>query len=256
LIPNTKTLFRINRQSKSPLYNLIEENFHELIGSDQLKTGETIPSEWELSELYSVSRLTVRHALGNLVRQGWLNRRQGVGTFVAKPPLTRIAPSRLSFTEQMRAIGRVPSSRQFYIRVIPASREVAGHLKLAEGDPVIEIRRLRLADDEPIMLETTCLSQARFPGINSLSDFSNTSLYEFLSSHYQIIVAATDQTLTPVLLSESEARDLETRPRTPAIFSEIEAFASEGDPIEYSRSVTPGDKSKFYFRFRRGEKSL
>jgi GntR family transcriptional regulator len=256
LIPKTKTLFRINRQSKSPLYNLIEENFHELIGSDQLKTGEAIPSEWELSELYSVSRLTVRHALGNLVRQGWLNRRQGVGTFVAKPPLTRITPSRLSFTEQMRAIGRVPSSRQFYIRVIPASLEVAGHLKLAEGDPVIEIRRLRLVDDEPIMVETTCLSQARFPGINNLSDFSNTSLYEYLSSHYQIIVAATDQTLTPVLLSEREARDLETRPRTPAIFSEIEAFNSEGDPIEYSRSVTPGDKSKFYFRFRRGENSL
>lgn len=106
------------------------------------------------------------------------------------------------------------------------------------------------------MLEITYLSQARFPGINSLTDFSNASLYEYLSSHYQTIVAATDQTLTPVLLSKSEARDLETRPRTPAIFSEIEAYTSEGVPIEYSRSVTPGDKSKFYFRFRRGENSL
>jgi GntR family transcriptional regulator len=253
LIQNPKVLFRINHQSKSPLYNLIEENFHELISSEKLKTGDAIPSEWELSELFNVSRLTVRHALGNLVRQGWLNRRQGVGTFVAKSPLTRLAPSRLSFTEQMRAVGRVPSSRQFYIRVIPATLEVASHLKIAEGDPVIEIRRLRLADGEPIMLETTYLSQARFPGINSLSDFSNTSLYEYLSSQYQINVAATDQTLTPVLLSESEAKDLDSRPRTPAIFSEIEAFTGEGVPIEYSRSITPGDKSKFYFRFRRGE---
>ena len=79
--------------------------------SNQLQPGDTVPPEWELAELYGVSRLTVRRALDDLVRQDWLNRRQGVGTFVSRPAVTAISPSQLSFTQEMLAIGRRPSSR-------------------------------------------------------------------------------------------------------------------------------------------------
>ncbi len=159
---NPKQLYKINRQSRLPLYDLIEQNFRELILNGQLKSGDSVPSEWELSDLYGVSRLTVRHALDDLARQGWLNRRHGVGTFVSKPAIARIAPSKLSFTEQMRAIGRVPSSRQLDVRTIPATPKVASSLELQEGDPVFEIRRVRLADGKPILLETSYLSQKGF----------------------------------------------------------------------------------------------
>src|SRR5512139_4030885 len=99
-----KDLFKISRQGKSPLYNLIEQNLREIILRGQLNRGESIPSEWELADLYGVSRLTVRNALENLRRQGWLVRRHGVGTFVAYPTVTEISPNKLSFTEQMRSI--------------------------------------------------------------------------------------------------------------------------------------------------------
>ncbi len=250
-MPGNKDLFRINRKAKQPLYDLIEDNFRELITSGVLSSGNSIPSEWELSDLYGVSRLTVRRALDDLARQGWLERRHGVGTFVSHPTVTHIAPSKLSFTEQMRSIGRLPSSKLVHIRIIPAEAGLAARLKLQEGESVIEIMRVRLADAEPILLETTYLSQSRFPGLEQTEELAYASLYEMLGSHYQTYVTAMDQILEPVLLTRSEAKYLEAQVGAPAIKSEVVALTREGDPIEYSWSVTRGDKCKFFFSFRR-----
>ena len=245
--------FKINHLSKAPLYDLIEQNFRELILSGQLKAGELIPPEMELSERYEVSRLTVRHALDNLARQGWLKRRPGVGTFVAIPVGTRITPSKLSFTEQMRSVGRVPSSRQIEIQIVPARQEIAAALSLVEGEPVVEICRVRLADGEPVLLEAAYLCQRRFPEITKESDFSDVSLYEMLGSKYQAEVVSMDQTVEPVLLDERQASYLKARAGEPAILSEVIAYSAEGEPLEYSWSVTRGDRCKFFFHFRRGE---
>lgn len=248
-----KDLFRINHRTKLPLYELIEQNFRELITGGRLQSGNAIPSEWELADLYGVSRLTVRRALDDLSRQGWLERRHGVGTFITNPTVTQITPNKLSFTEQMRAIGRKPSSHLVHIQVIPAVAELAARLKLQEGDPVIEIMRVRLADGEPVLLETTYLSQKRFPGLEQADELAHASLYETLGARYQTSVASMDQILEPVLLSKSEAKYLEAQVGTPAIKSEVLALTTNGDPIEYSWSVTRGDKCKFFFSFRRGE---
>jgi GntR family transcriptional regulator len=248
-----KDLFKINRQDKAPLYDLIEQNLRELILGGHLDVGQHVPSEWELADLYGVSRLTVRNALDNLTRQGWLVRRHGVGTFVASPKITEITPSKLSFTEQMRAIGRMPSSRLVSLRVVPASAEVANMLKLEQGEPVVEIVRVRLADDEPILLETSYLSQKRFPGLEHAIELITCSLYEWLAEHYQTSVAMMDQTLEPVLLSEVQAEQLETQAGSPAMLSKVLAYSALSEPIEYSWSVTRGDQCRFYFSFRRAE---
>jgi len=248
-----KELFKINRESKLPLYDQIEQNFRELISEGKLLPGDVIPSEWELSELYGVSRLTVRRALDNLAHHNWLNRRQGVGTFITNPSVASISPSKLSFTEQMRSIGRQPSSRLISIQVVPANAEVANQLMLQEGDSVVEIRRVRLADNKPILLEASYLSQARFRELETATALANSSLYEYLSKHYQTTIVEMVQTLQPILLAESESQYLEAQAGSPAIYSEVVAYSNEGDPVEYCWSVTSADKSKFYFRFRRGE---
>jgi GntR family transcriptional regulator len=251
----TKELFKINRLDKSPLYDLIEQNLRELILHDQIHNGEAVPSEWELADLYGVSRLTVRNALDNLTRQGWLIRRHGVGTFVSHPKITEITPSKLSFTEQMRSIGRKPSSQLISMRVVPADTELAGQLKLEPGEPVVEIVRLRMADGEPILLETSCLSQKRFPLLENATELATNSLYEWLVSNYQTTVAIMDQTLEPVLLDEAQASLLQTQPGTPAMLSKVLAYTNGAEPIEYSWSVTRGDQCRFYFSFRKGEES-
>ncbi len=250
-MPGNKDLFSINRRAKLPLYDLIEQNFRNLITSGRLKSGKVIPSEWELTDLYGVSRLTVRRALDDLAREGWLVRRHGVGTFVSHPTVTQIAPSKLSFTEQMRSIGRQPSSRLLHIRIISAAPELSSHLKVKEGEPVVEIMRIRLADGEPVLLETSYLSGNRFPGLEHRQELARASLYEMLGSRYRTHVAAMDQTLEPVLLTRAEAKYLEAQVGAPAIKSEVVALNSDGDPLEYSWSVTRGDKCKFFFSFRR-----
>jgi GntR family transcriptional regulator len=247
-----RELIRIDRQAKVPLYYQISQNLRALIESGELQPGESVPSEWELSDLYGVSRLTVRRALDELSREGWLTRRHGVGTFVAAPAMAQIVPSRLSFTQKMRQIGRTAGSRWVSVKVMPALDEVATHLGLEVAAPVVELVRVRLADDDPIMLETAYLSQARFPDLSEAS-LSHGSLYEFLSERYQVLVVAVDQTLEPVLLTTQEALFLDAEPGAPALLSELVAYTRDNTPIEYSWSVTRGDKCKFFFRFREGD---
>lgn len=248
-----KETFKIDPHSKLPLYDQIERNLRDLIINGKLSPGEMMPSEWELVELYGVSRLTVRRALDELVRQNWLERKHGVGTFVRQPRAASISASKLSFTEQMRSIGRQPTSRLVSKRNLPATAKIARFLRISAGDLVIEITRVRLADGEPILLETSCLSLERFPGLDNYSWGENESLYKILSEEYGVTVIGLDHTLKPVLLTETEAHYLQTQAGTPAILSEIVAFTKDNIPVEYVWSVSNGDKSEFYFHFQRVE---
>lgn len=248
-----KELFRIDSESKLPLYDQIERNLRDLIINGRLQPGQMMPAEWDLSALYGVSRLTVRRALESLVRQNWLERKHGVGTFVRQPTIASIADSKLSFTEQMRAIGRKPSSQLIRQRIIPATAKIARAIHMQEGESIFEITRVRLADDVPILLETSCLSHERFPSLEERSWSKNDSLYKILSEEYGVIVTGLDHTLKPVLLTGAEARQLQTKAGTPALLSEIVAFTRDGIPVEYSWSLSNGDKSEFYFHFQRIE---
>jgi GntR family transcriptional regulator len=252
-IDKVKSLFKIDHSSKLPLYSQIERNLKDLITRGDLSDGQMIPSEWELAALYGVSRLTARRAIDELVRQNWLYRRHGVGTFVKQPFRATIAASKLSFTEQMKAIGRRPSSRVLSCRLIPAPPIIAQRLQIAEGEPLVEIARLRLADETPILYEIARLPSRKFPSLEMHTWGAEDSLYRLLHERYGVIVTGLDHTIKPVLLSPKEAAYFKTEPGLPALVSEITAFAQDGAPVEYSWSVSNGDKGEFYFRFRQVE---
>ena len=244
-------IFKVDRQSKLPLYDQIERNLRSLIIDGSLKPGETVPSEWDLADIYGVSRMTVRHALDELVRQNWLSKRQGVGTFVTKPTVASIAPSKLSFTQQMLAIGRQPSSRLIRNQVTEASLEISRYLLLKEGDPIVELTRVRLADDVPILLETSYLSDQNFPGLLSIPGLVGGSLYNCLSTHFGVDITHIDQTLKPILLTEEQAQHLGAQAGSPSIQSESLVYSSQGKIVEYSWSVANGENSEFNFSFSR-----
>ncbi len=247
------SLFKIDLHSKLPLYDQIERNLRDLIVNGHLKPGEAMPGEWDLAELYGVSRLTVRRALDELVRQNWLEKKHGVGTFVRQPTMATIAAGKLSFTEQMRSIGREPGSRFIGQNLTNATDKVARALKIQEGDPIIEITRVRMADAVPILLETACLSTARFPDLENLDWSQGESLYKILSDKYNVNITALDHTIKPVTLTATEARYLNARAGIPALLSEIIAYTPGGEPVEYAWSVSNGDRSEFYFHFQRVE---
>jgi len=243
-----KEIYKIDHRLKVPLYHQIVQNITELVESGHLSPGEILPPEWNLTDLYGVSRPTIRQAFDKLERDGIVNRRHGVGTFVANPS-TRLMPSRKSFTEKILQIGKVPSSKLLSFAVIPAPVEVARNLLLEPDAPVIEISRIRYADEEPIMHETAYLPAERFSDLNE-TRLGGQSLYRFLKDVYQINIETVEQSLQPIILTSRQASLLDTEPNTPAMLTRVTAYIQNNIPIEYSISITRGDKSRFYFNFR------
>ena len=250
---NTKwqKLIQLDRQASGPLYQQISYHLKHLVINGNLEPGEAMPSESELHKLYGASRLTIRRAMDDLVREGLLDRRHGVGTFVANSTAAQIVPSELSFTRNMLRLGRTPSSRVERFAVVSATPEVAHQIKLEPGALVYEIVRVRLVDGEPLMLETTYLSHEQFPDL-AQADLGTESLYSFLSQRYQVDIVALEQAMEPTLLTMREAALLAASADSPAILSEIVGFTTNGTPVEYTWSVACGGRGRFYFHFREG----
>lgn len=248
-----RNLFQIDTRTKLPLYHLIENSLRAIISRGDIAPGEMLPPESELARSYGVSRLTVRRALDELVRENWLSRRHGVGTFVEKPARATITASKLSFTEQMKAVGRRPGSRLLEKCRIPASPDIARLLKLEPGTPLVKIVRLRLADEIPILHETAFLPLDLIPGLDQFEWDPQDSLYRLLREKYRLVVTGLDHTIKPALLTSAQAGYFHVRAGLPSLISEIVAFTDDGRPVEYSLSVSNGDKGEFYFRFRQIE---
>ena len=150
---------------KQPLYDQLVDLLREKI-DNELEPGDLLPSERELSERYGLSRTTVRLALKELETMGLITRRHGKGTFVSDS--AREATNLMgaySFTEQMRSLGRVPKTVILDFKVLEATKTVAEHLRLHLGETVFRMRRLRLADEVPMMVEQTYLPASEFAGL-------------------------------------------------------------------------------------------
>lgn len=139
--------------------------------------GDPVPSERALSDRFGVSRMTVRQAVDTLALEGLLVRVQGSGTYVAPPKVdqqVRLA----SFTEEMSRRGMSAGSRVLAAERTVADAAVAEALGLPTGDPVLRLRRLRLADDEPMAVEEAWFHAHLVPGL--LEPEPPTSVYDEL----------------------------------------------------------------------------
>src|ERR671937_176444 len=151
---------------------------------EQLGVGDAIPSERQLSVDLGVSRLTVRAALDDLVREGYLVRRHGSGTYVSEPKIAQEL-TMTSFSEDMRRRGMRPGSRTLDLRVTPAGASLGRSLNVSPSEPIVVARRLRLADGATMAIETLHVPEALVPGLTA-RDLENQSFYELLASRYGI----------------------------------------------------------------------
>jgi DNA-binding GntR family transcriptional regulator len=248
--PIDKSWFKINHQSAMPLYYQIKQSLLEIVESGKFTPGDILPAESEMGEYYGVSRLTVRQAVGELVREGVLVRERGRGTFVARPKTTHSMVRTSGFSERIREAGRVPSSQVLSYEIISAPASVAENLQIAEGLPIYKLVRLRSVDGEPQLIETTHLPQAMFPGMENV-DFSQTSLYSTLAERFDCLVIAADEVFEPILVTSYEAGLLGTKTRSAALLLEIVAYDQYGNRVEYNKSVVRGDKARLLFHVRR-----
>jgi GntR family transcriptional regulator len=148
----------LDRSVDIPLYRRIEQDLLTQIVEGRLEPGQVIPPERELCDCYGVSRITVRRAIRELETTGYVQRRQGKGTFVSRSRIRREMGRLISFSEELRMQGREPGSRLLNLQHHPADAATAALLHIQEGDPIWVVERLRLADGEVASISRSHLS--------------------------------------------------------------------------------------------------
>src|SRR5690242_8004477 len=230
-----------------PKYYQVKRQLLELTAA--LDAGSPVPPERELARSYGTSRTTVRQALAELVIEGRLLRMQGKGTFVAKPKVAQ--PLELaSYTEGMRAHGLHPQTKILDIGYVAADEPLAELLGIRPGGRALRIHRLRLADGEPMSIDTSHLPARRFPGLRKQLE-RHRSLYETLASAYGIQLAEAQETIETVLADPHDAQLLEVDPGLPLLLLSRHAYDVTGEPVEWAQSWYRGDRYKFVTRLRR-----
>lgn len=207
---------------------------------EQLNVGDAIPSERQLSVDLGVSRLTVRAALDDLAREGYLVRRRGAGTFVSEPKIAQEL-TMTSFTDDMRRRGMRPSSRTLELRVTPAGARLGRLLHVSPSEPVVVATRLRLADGESMAIETIHVRERHVPGLTA-ADLEQQSFYELLRDRYGLVIVGGTQTIEPTVTDEDESSALGVPLHSPAFRFERVTHSETGEIVEFVESVYRGDR--------------
>jgi GntR family transcriptional regulator len=230
-----------------PKYYQVKKQLLEFTSA--MSPGSPVPPERELARLYGTSRTTVRQALAELVIEGRLLRMQGKGTFVAKPKVAQ-ALELASYTEGMRQHGLHPQTRILDIGYVTADDQLAALLGIRAGGRALRIHRLRLADGEPMSIDTSHLPARRFPGLRRQLE-RHASLYETLRTVYGIQLAEAEETIETVLADPHDAQLLGVDTGIPLLLLSRHAIDSTGQPVEFAQSWYRGDRYKFVTRLRR-----
>ena len=222
-----------------PLYLQIQGLVRDAITSGALQPGNGIPAERDLAVEYNVSRITIRKAIEGLVEEGLLTRRRGAGTFVAGR-VDKVFAKLSSFSEDMAARGRVPSTKWISRANGSVNPEESMALGLSPGSPIFRFNRIRLADDEPMALEFSTIAG---DCLASPDDVGN-SLYEALERTGHRPVRAL-QRLRAVPFGTQHAKMLGVDTGQPGLLIERRGFLADGRVVEYTRSYYRGDAYDF-----------
>jgi GntR family transcriptional regulator len=234
----------LDRSSPTPLYYQLKEVLLSPISENNLSEGDRIPTEKELSDHFGVSRITVRRAINELVRDGYLVGKQGRGTFVGRPKIQRRTARMRSFSEAMLEEGRQPGSKLLSLRHEEADSQTAAALNLEPGQPVWVVERLRFADEEPICIS---YSYINLPAgiVLTPTDFEKTgSLWSILESK-EINLSRAEVSIQSILADEEQARILLIQKNTPLLLVQGIAFDQDENPIEFHRMLNRGDRYEY-----------
>lgn len=246
----------LQHESAVPLYIQLKELLHAQIRSGDYTVGARLPSERELAQRYGVSRMTARQSLQALAQEGLIHSRVGKGTFVSAPKIDQELRTLTSFSEDMQQRGLAPSSRILMAEVRPADPEMAGRLHVEVGSDVAVLKRVRLADAQPLAVEMTHVSYHLCPGLLDRYDFSHVSLYDVLRRDYGWELVWADQIIETRLPDEAECAVLQVGKRTPVLCFTRVTYNGDDRPLEFVRSTYRGDRYQLRTILRYSEHQL
>jgi GntR family transcriptional regulator len=229
-----------------PLYYQLVVIFKRLILNGTLKEGDVLPSELELCERFGISRSTVRQAFASLEKEGIVERHRGKGTFVSTPKLSRRLKNLYSFSEEMKMTGRRPESQTLAFELLERpQRDLVGRLKLNSGDKIYKMVRLRIADGEPIILETVFVPEKFCPGLTAEELEEKTLYHDILLGEHGVRAARATETYECTIVDKNEAELLKCKPMSGAFFVQRLSYTEKDEVFELALMLVRGDKCKY-----------
>jgi GntR family transcriptional regulator len=235
----------VKAHSAIPAYQRIQSAIRKRIDAGQLRPGDAVSSERDLAKLHEVSLMTARHALATLEREGIVERRRGVGTFVAAPKIH--FNKLMSYTEQMAARSLTAASRILFARLIDNEPDAAARLSLPPTEQIIKLERLRHASDEPFALEICYLSAADFPGLLS-APLQRDSLFAILERDYNVKLGYADEEIDATAADPRTAELLNVPRREPLLRIRQVIYSTNGKPLIYVFGIYRSDRHNLVIR--------
>ena len=208
-----------------------------------LQPNDRLPGEREMCEMWNVSRTTLRSAIHRMTEEGKLYSQKGSGTYVAQPRMERNLRDMKSTSEQIRGTGHIPGTRVLYADVIECTRYLSHKLHLPLGHKLFFLKRLRLMDGAPYMLELSYVDYDCCPGIENIS-FHEESLYAELK-RFGVQMAEGHETIGITYATEEESQYLQVDEGTYLFYLTSTSVDTDGKIFEFSKSVARPDKVRF-----------
>jgi GntR family transcriptional regulator len=228
-----------------PAYRRIEGVIRKVIEAGQLRPGDLVTSERELARVHDVSLMTARQALVSLEREGLVERRRGVGTFVAAPKIH--FNKLMSYTEQMGSRRLTAESKILFAKVIDNEQEATARLSLPPKSRVLKLVRLRQVAGEPFALETCYLSAAQFSGLLS-APLQTGSLFRTLERDYDVELGFSDEEVDATMADPSIAELLGVPKREPLLRIRQVIYSTKGVVILYVLGLYRSDLHNLVIR--------
>lgn len=234
----------INKNSAIPLYdqlvNLLVKEIEE-----NLRPNDKMLSEREICQVYDVSRTTVRLALTELENMGYIYKQPGKGSFVAS--LNRDKQNLMdyySFTEQMKQQGKEPQTKIIDFQKVYVNEYICGKLNVGPTDLVYKLKRLRLADGFPMMVEYTYIPVSDFPEL-TLDKLNEKPLYNVFNEDYHKIIKLAEEEFSASLVTEKEAAMLDVPIQSACLKLKRVAYDRTNKVVEFTISTARSDQFNY-----------
>lgn len=227
---------------KQPLHIAISERLKGQIESGQYPPGERMPSEFDLGEMFGVSRTTVRRAIANLTQQGLVTTQQGKGIFVTQRRKISFSMSNplMYFDAALRQQGYVGRVQSLRLQLCLASAEVGRKLQLLEtsAPQVYWQEKIYYADDTPIALDISYFPEAiAAPLVDQLrTGFTYSTLVK-----NGILLTAAEVRLESVPATYELSEYLAIPLGMPLLVFHYLAYQGQRQPVVYGRTLSRSD---------------
>lgn len=222
----------VDKGSMIPLYVQVYEALRNNITSRTWLPRQPLPTERELMQMFDVSRITIRRAIDELVREGLVIREKGRGTFVAPPKHSYRFTTLTSFTEELIEKGYRPGTKILDFSVIRAGDEIARHLRISPDEEIIRLERQRFADGNVVALNLSHIPARLCPGLTP-EDIADNSLYRVLEKRYGLYIKKASREFEMIECGPYEAKLLEVPVGTPILRLTGTVSTGEGTVVDY-----------------------